>query len=359
LRNLFRLSAPVFLAVLLTVPALAIAQPAGPFVVAETKRSFGRLGDAIKSIGDSEGTIQIAPGRYTDCGVQTAGRITFTAREPETVTFDGGVCEGKATLVLRGRGAIVQGLRFTRTVVPDGNGAGIRLERSNLIVSNTQFIDAQSGILTANDPSSSITIDRSTFSGLGKDPRGRGAHSLYVGKYRELKITSSRFERGTGGHYVKSRAPVVGISGTDFDDSRGQHTNYMIDLPNGATGWITDNTFLNGLNKDNHSVLIAIAAEGRLNSSSDLLIDHNRVALVPGYPWKTAFVGNWAGDTLTIVDNQLPRNTADLRGSAACDPLQCPDPVMHCGPSPCATPGSNLALRPLLRPVRSKIRDLR
>jgi hypothetical protein len=193
--------------------------------------------------------------------------------------------------------------------VPEGNGAGIRLERSDLSVSNTEFIDAQSGILTANDPSSSITIDHSTFAGLGKDPRGHGAaHSLYVGKYRELKITYSRFERGTGGHYVKSRAPVVELSDSSFDDTNGQHTNYMIDLPNGATGRIMRNTFLNGLGKDNYRFLISVAAEGSLNSSSGLLVDHNHVMLAPGYPWTTTFVGNWSADTLTIRENQLPRN---------------------------------------------------
>jgi hypothetical protein len=296
------------LAILLAAPASVIAQPARPFVVAETKRSFDRLADAVASIGDSDGTIQIAPGRYADCAVQRAGRVTFIARESGTVTFDGGVCEGKATLVLRGRGAVVQGLRFTHVTVPDGNGAGIRLERSDLRVSNSQFIDAQSGILTADDPSSSITIDHSTFAGLGKDPRGRGAHSLYVGKYRELKVTYSRFERGTGGHYVKSRAPGVEISDSSFDDSLGQHTNYMIDLSNGAAGRITRNTFLNGLGKDNHSFLISVAAEGSLNSSSGLLVDHNQVMLAPGYPWTTAFVGNWSGDTLAVRENQLPRN---------------------------------------------------
>jgi len=277
-------------------------------MVAETKRGFDRLADAVASIGDSEGTIQIAPGRYGDCAVQSAGRVTFIAREPGTVTFDGGVCEGKATLVLRGRGTIVRGLRFTHATVPEGNGAGIRLERSDLSVSNTEFIDAQSGILTANDPSSSITIDHSTFAGLGKDPRGHGAHSLYVGKYRELKITHSRFERGTGGHYVKSRAPVVELSDSSFDDTNGQHTNYMIDLPNGATGRIMRNTFLNGLGKDNYRFLISVAAEGSLNSSSGLLVDHNHVMLVPGYPWTTTFVGNWSADTLTIRENQLPRD---------------------------------------------------
>jgi len=303
----------MFLAVLLVVPASGLGQPSRPFVVTETKASFARLVDAIASIGDSEGTIQIAPGRYTECAVQNAGRISFVARELGTVTFDGGVCEGKATLVLRGRGAIVHGLRFAHARVPDGNGAGIRLERSDLNVSNTQFIDAQSGILTADDSSSSISIDRSTFAGLGKDPRGRGAHSLYVGKYRELKVTNTLFERGTGGHYIKSRAPIVAISESSFDDSLGQNTNYMIDLPNGAVGRITGNSFLNGLGKANYGILISVAPEGRLNSSSSLLIDHNRVMLAPGYPWTTAFVGNWSGDTLTIRDNQLPRNMTELK----------------------------------------------
>lgn len=317
----FRLSASASLVILLAAPAPTIAQPSEPFVVAETKRSFTRLADAVASIGDSDGTIQIAPGRYTDCAVQVAGRVTFAAREPGTVTLDGGTCEGKATLVLRGRGAIVQGLRFTNVRVPDGNGAGIRLERSDLNVRDTQFLDAQSGILTADDPSSSITIDRSTFAGLGKDPRGRGAHSLYIGKYRKLTVTRSRFERGTGGHYVKSRAPIVEISDSSFDDSQGQRTNYMIDLPNGATGRITRNTFQNGLGKDNHSVLISVAAERSVNSSSGLLIDNNHVTLAPGYPWTTAFVGNWSGDTLTIRENQLPRNMASLRKLAAREPL--------------------------------------
>lgn len=307
----------MFLAILLAAPAPALAQSTGPFVVVETKRNFSRLADAVASIGDSDGTIQIAPGRYADCAVQSAGRVAFIAREPGTVTFDGGVCERKATLVLRGRGAVVQGLRFTNVRVPDGNGAGIRLERSDLNVRNSEFVDAQSGILTADDPSSSITIERSTFGGLGKDPRGRGAHSLYIGKYRKLKISHTRFERGTGGHYVKSRAPEVEISDSSFDDSRGQNTNYMIDLSNGAAGRITRNTFLNGLGKANHTVMISVAPEGGRNSSSGLLIDHNHVKLAPGYPWATAFVGIWSSDTVTIRDNHLPRAMTALRKFAS------------------------------------------
>ena len=126
LNSLFRLLASMSLAILLAAPASVIAQPARPFVVAETKRSFDRLADAVASIGELDGTIQIAPGRYADCAVQRAGRITFIARESGQSHSTAVSGEGKATLVLRGRGAIVQGLRFTHVTVPDGNGAGIR-----------------------------------------------------------------------------------------------------------------------------------------------------------------------------------------------------------------------------------------
>ncbi|MEW9854605.1 right-handed parallel beta-helix repeat-containing protein [Novosphingobium sp. M1R2S20] len=310
-----RLSALAVLLSLFSGPALA--QSPAPFTISETGRSFGNLAQAVDAIGDADGTILIAPGRYADCAVQTAGRVAFVAREPGTVTFDGGICEGKATLVLRGRAAHVEGLRFTRQNVPDGNGAGIRLERSNLSVVRSHFVDAQSGILSGDDPAATITIDRSTFSGLGKHPNGHGAHGIYIGQYGALKITASRFERGTGGHYVKSRAPRIEVLDSSFDDSHGRETNYLIDLPNGATGRIAGNSFVNGLGKENHTAMITIAPEGRINSSQGLIIEGNRAWTVPGYPWTTAFIGNWSGDEIIERGNVLaPRLTKVQRLSA-------------------------------------------
>jgi hypothetical protein len=136
--------------------------------------------------------------------------------------------------VLRGRSARVEGLVFTHVRVADGNGAGIRIEQGDLVVAYARFADGQCGILSANDPSGTIRIDRSTFSGLGKHPDGDGAHSLYIGNYGSLAVTRTRFERGTGGHYLKSRAAGIEVTGSSFDDSAGRTTNYMIDLPNGA-----------------------------------------------------------------------------------------------------------------------------
>ena len=294
--------------------ASAFAQASGgPFTVAATGRSYARLADAVRAIGNGEGTIRIAPGRYRDCAVQEAGRVAFVAERRGTAVFDGGICEGKASLVLRGRSARVDGLVFTNQRVGDGNGAGIRIEKGDLTVSWARFVDAQSGILSAIDPGGTIAIDHSTFSGLGRHPDGDGAHSLYVGGYGALKVTASRFERGTGGHYVKSRAPRIELVGNSFDDSKGRDTNYMVDLPNGAAGRIADNLFLQGANKENYGTFIAVRAEGRVNPSAGLVIENNQAMLVPAFRGSTAFVGDWSGEPLVVRNNRLARGIALMR----------------------------------------------
>jgi hypothetical protein len=282
--------------ILLAAAAAPGARPPAPFTVVESGRSFTHLSDAVESIG----------GRYKDCAVQEAGRVAFVAETPGTAIFDGGMCEEKAVLVLRGRSARVEGLVFTHMKVGDGNGAGIRIEQGDLVVVSTRFIDGQCGILSAIDPNGTVSIDRSTFAGLGKHPDGNGAHSLYIGGYGALRITNSRFERGTGGHYVKSRAPRVEILGSSFDDSLGRATNYMIDLPNGAVGRIAGNVFLNGSRKENYSALITVAAEGRLHPSAGLVVENNQASLAPGAR-PTAFVADWSHEPLLIRSNRLGR----------------------------------------------------
>jgi hypothetical protein len=296
---------------LIFVAAPAPAQEAAPFTVAETGASYVSLQEAVDAIGGGQGTIRIAAGRHRECAVQEAGRIAFVAETAGTAIFDGVMCEGKAALVLRGRSARVEGLVFTRMEVDDGNGAGIRIEQGNLEVSQVMFVDGQCGILSAADENGTIWIDRSTFSRLGKHPDGNGAHALYVGHYGALRVTNSRFERGTGGHYLKSRAPRVEIVGNSFDDSQGRDTNYMIDLPEGSVGRIAGNTFVQGLGKENYGTLIAVHAEEGDHPSAGLLIEDNVASVAPGFPWTTVFVGDWSGEALVIRNNRLgPRITA-------------------------------------------------
>lgn len=297
--------APFAAFALVLLASSATAQSGAPFTVAETRQGFATLQEAVDSIGGGRGTIRIAPGSYEQCAVQSDGRIAYVAEEFGSVTFDGVACDGKAALVLGGREARVEGIIFQNISVPDRNGAGIRLQSGNLIVRESLFRDSEQGILTASDPRGAIRIEQSTFSGLGLCPEGGDcAHSLYVGDYGSLTVVRSRFERGRGGHYVKTRTPRIEIADSSFDDSEGRATNYMIDLSNGATGSIARNTIVQGRNKENYSALIFVGPEGTDNSSEGLAIVDNDVSLAPGAR-ATTFVADRSGAGIRIENNRL------------------------------------------------------
>lgn len=285
-----------------------LAQGSGQagFTVSETKRGYATLQQAVDAVGEGEGTIVIAPGEWQECAVQTRGRITFRAAQSGTATLRGKACEGKAALVLRGDGANVEGLVFADIHVKDGNGSGIRLERGPLHVSQSWFRDSQQGILTANGIDSELAVDKSTFTRLGTCENSAGcAHSIYAGDYGSVTVTRSRFEQGTGGHYLKSRAARTVISDNSFDDSSGHGTNYMIDLPNGGGGAITDNWFVQGRDKENWSTFIAVGAEGGKYSADGLVIEGNDARVAPGLMRNPAFVADWTGDRIVTGENHL------------------------------------------------------
>lgn len=306
--------AVVMLAVAAIPAATLFAQErGGAFTVTETGRDYATLQDAVDAIGDGRGTIRIAPGTYRQCAVQDKGFIRYEAETPGTATLAGKACGGKAALVLDGDGAEVVGLVFADIEVPDRNGAGVRLQAGTLAVSQSWFRDSEQGILTANGIDSELTIDKSTFTRLGTcEGEGGCAHSIYVGDYGSVRVTRSRFEEGRGGHYVKSRAARTVVTDSSFDDSGGRGTNYMIDLPNGGTGAITGNWFVQGRDKENYSALIAVGAEDPRYSSDGLRIEGNDARLVPGLSRSTAFVADWTGDAIQLRDNRLAEGIEPL-----------------------------------------------
>lgn len=294
------------LAVLALHADFAAAQQGAPFTIAETGQTFARLQDAVNAIGQARGTVRIAPGRYGECSVQTAGDVAYVAEVPGQSVFEGGTCEGKGTLVLRGRSARVEGLVFSGIKVADYNGAGVRLEHGDLAVSQSWFRDSQQGILAGEDTSASISIDKTTFTRLGTcEGPGGCAHSIYIGNYGALNVTRSRFEAGRGGHYLKCRAGRIGVINNSFDDTAGRQTNYMIDLPGGASGQIAANWFVQGASKENYSAFIAVAAEGAQHSSEELVVKDNDARFAPGVSRESTFVAVWGGDTVQIGANRL------------------------------------------------------
>ena len=79
----------------------------------------------------------------------------------------------------------------------------------------------------------------------------------------------------------------------------------MIDLPNGATGTIARNVFVVGKDKENHTAMIAVAAERRDNPSAELVVEDNNAMLAPGVGFGTAFVGDWSHEPLRIGANTI------------------------------------------------------
>ncbi len=287
-------------------PAMSAQQGDAPYTVVETGRVYERLQDAVDAIGSGSGTIRFGSYHFADCAVQSDGDIVYTAAVPGQAVLDGVACQGKAALVLNGRSARVEGLIFANIHVGDKNGAGIRLEHGDLSISQSWFRDSEQGLLTVSGQRGTIEIDKSTFTRLGTcEGNGGCAHSIYVGDYGSLRVTRSRFEAGRGGHYLKSRAGRVEILDSSFDDSNGKATNYMIDLPDGATGRIAGNWFVQGRDKENYSAFIAIAAEGRERSSAGLDIAGNDARFAAGVSRNSTFVADWSGDRLAIGANAL------------------------------------------------------
>jgi len=252
-----------------------------PYTVVETGRIYERLQDAVNAIGGGKGTIRFASMRFADCAVQKAGDITYKAAVPGEAILEGVTCEDKAALVLGGRSARIEGMVFAHMRVHDKNGAGIRLERGNLTVVQSWFRDSEQGILTHDDRSGAIVIDKSTFTRLGTCEGSGCAHSIYIGNYGSLTVTRSRFEKGSGGHYVKHRGAKVSITDCSFDDTGGNYTNYMIDLPNGSTGRIAGNRFVQGMSKDNRSGFVVVGANDSRHTSDGLTIEDNDARLAP------------------------------------------------------------------------------
>lgn len=305
-----RMTKRLLLIALLTATAPASAQSTGPaaeprFAV-EGGQTFFTLQEAVRAIGEGRGTIRIAPGRYEECITQDGGEIAYVADQPGGVIFDTVTCEGKAAFVLRGRAATIEGLVFQNMQVPDRNGAGIRLEQGSLTVRESLFRNSESGILGSNDQRGAIRIERSTFSGLGRcDDDYDCAHSIYINGAGPVAVTNTRFERGRGGHYLKVRSPQIDVRDSSFDDSAGTATNYMIDLPWGANGTISGNSFVQGRDKENYSAFIALAGEGDENSPSRLNVLNNQASLVPGLQRRTVFVADWSGSPVRLEANRL------------------------------------------------------
>ncbi len=273
--------------------AARVETPGGglPFML-QSGGSFAKLAPAVRAARDTD-TITIMPGVYEDCAVVSRGNLTFRAMVPGSVTLSKKVCEGKAGLVLRGETATVEGIHFTGYTANDGNGAGIRLEKGDLYVRSSIFDGSDTGVISGNGQPGQATIERSIFRRLGRCRPDNCSHSVYMGRFAALTVRESLFEQGRGGHYIKSRTRQVDIRDNLIDDSQGTRTNYLIDLPEGATGEIRGNALIKGTQGENKCCAIVVSAEFRDNDAS-VLVDGNQFANLADRP--VVLLGDYKGE---------------------------------------------------------------
>lgn len=265
---------------------------------------------AIAAPGD---TIEIAPGEYFDCAVWSVDNLTIEGKGDGTVITDK-TCQGKALFVTKGNDITIRNLTFTRARVPDQNGAGIRVEGKNLTIEHSHFIDNENGILTDNSPQSRIIIKNSEFIRNGKC-ESACAHGVYIGHIALLHIENSKFLETRDGHHIKSRALRTELIGNEIADGPKGTASYEVELPNGGSLMMENNTLEKGPNNGNRTAAVSIGAEGVTQHTDELIFKGNK--FTNDDPHETFFVKNLTATEAVLTGNSFKGKVAPLSGDGS------------------------------------------
>ncbi len=227
---------------------------------------------------DSGDIISIEPGEYSAGIVATISDNNITLRGAggrAHLNANGvSISNAKAIFVTTGNNITIENIEFSRAVVPDQNGAGIRHEGGLLTVKNCYFHDNENGILTSNQGvNGELVVENSEFDHNGLGSAGY-THNIYVGRIGKFTFRSSYSHHATHGHNIKSRARENHILYSRIMDETDGNASYQIDLPNGGLSYIIGNSIHQGVNAEN-SRMISYAAEGATNPVQEVYLSGN------------------------------------------------------------------------------------
>jgi hypothetical protein len=246
--------------------------------------------------------IEVDAGRYfRDVAVWTQNNLTLRAVGGRAQLVAGGAtAENKATWVVRAQNMTVEGFDFEGAASTHHNGAGIRFEKGSLRIRDCRFSHNQMGVLTADEPQSTIDVENSEFSHNGR-PDGHN-HQLYVGRMARLTVTGSYFHHGRIGHLIKSRAALNHIHYNRLTDEVGGNASYELEFPDGGVATVVGNLIVQGSQTQNPH-LIAFGAESLRWPRNELYLVNN--TLVDNLPKGGVYLRTAPGTQIVKAVNNL------------------------------------------------------
>lgn len=253
-------------------------------------------------VAHDDDVVEIATGEYLgDVTTWTQKRMTIRGvGERPILNAAGRSAEGKAIWVIRDGDFTIVNIEFRGAQVPDKNGAGIRLEKGQLVIRNCSFVNNQNGILTSDNPESRLIVIDSEF---GHNGYGDGqSHNLYVGDIARLTVTGSYFHHANVGHLIKSRAAVNDIRYNRLTDEIGGRASYELEFANGGIAYVIGNIIQQGSQTENPHI-ISYGAEGYKWPKNELYLVNN--TLVDNRPKGGVFLRIKPGPVVVKAINNL------------------------------------------------------
>jgi hypothetical protein len=292
----------------LILTGIAIASPSPGATLKVGPSQTYKAPSAAAAVAKNGDHIEIEPGQYFDCAVWNADDLVIEGTGPGVVITDK-TCMGKGLFVIEGNNTTVRNLTLTRSRVPDMNGAGIRLDNGNLTVDNVKFFDNQNGLF-GGVPGTTVTVRNSDFDKNGTCV-GVCAHGIYIENVDLLRVENSHFSNTRQAHSIKSRALRTEVIGCTITDGPAGTSSYLIEAANGGALIVRDNTLEKGPKSENHSVAIAIGAEGATHPTPEITIANNDFRNDGNY--QTALLWNLTATPATLKDNKLSGSVIPLK----------------------------------------------
>lgn len=252
---------------------LPVAAHAGPVLQVGPRRAVKSLAAAAHQARDGM-LVEVDAGDYVaDVATWPQQDLTLRAVGGRVrVIAAGAHAQGKGLFVTTGWRQRIEGFDFIGAVVPDRNGAGIRLEAGSLTLLDCGFRDNENGLLTSNDESVELDIIDCDFGAIAL--RSGLTHNLYVGAIKRLAVTGSYFHDGLLGHLLKSRAAVNHILYNRITDEIGGRASYELEFPNGGVAVVMGNLIMQSATTENPH-MISFGIEGARPGRQALYLVHN------------------------------------------------------------------------------------